>query len=82
MGNRDFAVFHRTGVPFVGGLGGFADGIGAIGCIRITGFVVDHFIATHRSSLSPPFCPFWARWLCLLGGPIRRITLEEAKIPN
>jgi len=41
------------------------------------------FIPTYQSSLSPPFCPFWARVaLFVLGGSIRRITLEEAKRPN
>ncbi len=41
------------------------------------------FIPTYQSSLSPPLCPFWGRVaLFVLGGSIRRITLEEAKRPN
>jgi MFS family permease len=35
--------FTGDGVRFVGGLGGVGVGIGAIGFILITGFIVEHF---------------------------------------
>ncbi len=39
-------------------------------------------IPTYRSSLSPPFCPLGTVVLFVLGGSIRRITLEKAERPN
>ena len=71
-----FAVFVPRRARFVGELG---VGIGTIGFILITGFVVDHFHWCTDRRCRRSSARFEGGGLFVLDGPVRRITLEKGK---
>lgn len=71
--------FPEGAVGSVAGLGGMGAGVGAILFTQATGYVVDHFSYTPMLVVAGLLPVLGTAILFVLGGPVRRLSLEEIR---